>query len=72
MSEVQHRLARQAKWQRARKGLSWPEKIRMVEAIRESVLGFGAIRAREQAQRVTEKERPAGSRKRSVKPSPEN
>ncbi len=37
MSEVQQLLARQARWQKTRQTLSWPEKIRMAERIRESV-----------------------------------
>ena len=38
MSEVINLLKRQAAWQKSRKDLSWPEKIRMAEAVRESVL----------------------------------
>jgi hypothetical protein len=38
MSDIQKLLERQAEWQKSRKSLSWPEKIRMAEAIRESVL----------------------------------
>jgi hypothetical protein len=34
---MQQLFRRQAAWQKARKSLSWPEKIRMVEAIRKSV-----------------------------------
>jgi hypothetical protein len=37
MSEIQALLERQARWQRSRKALSWPEKIRMAERVRESV-----------------------------------
>ena len=33
MSDVQRLLERQAEWQKRRKSLSWPEKLRMVEAI---------------------------------------
>ena len=40
MNEIQKLLKRQAEWQKSRKSLSWPEKIRMAEAIRESVLQF--------------------------------
>ena len=36
MNEVQALLEKQARWQRSRQALSWPEKIRMAEAIRES------------------------------------
>ena len=37
MFDVKRLLEKQAQWQRNRASLSWPEKIRMVEAIRESV-----------------------------------
>jgi len=36
MDEIQELLKRQARWQRARKNLSWPEKVRMAELVRES------------------------------------
>jgi len=42
MSDVQRLLERQAQWQKARKALSWPEKIRMAEMIRESVIQLRA------------------------------
>jgi hypothetical protein len=40
MSDPQPLLDRQAEWQKSRKALSWLEKIRMAERIRESVLRF--------------------------------
>ena len=36
MNEVQALLEKQARWQKSRQALSWPEKIRMAEAIRET------------------------------------
>ena len=36
MTEIEALLARQARWQKARRELSWPEKIRMAEQIRAS------------------------------------
>jgi hypothetical protein len=36
MSEIQELLERQARWQKTRRDLPWPEKIRMAEKIRES------------------------------------
>ena len=36
MNEVQALLERQADWQKSRQALSWAEKIRMAEAIRDS------------------------------------
>ena len=38
MDDVKKLLERQAAWQRSRKVLSWPEKIQIAEAIRESVV----------------------------------
>ena len=46
MSDIQRLLERQAEWQKRRKSLSWPEKIRMAEAIRESVLQLQRARPR--------------------------
>ena len=40
MNNIRELLKRQADWQKGRKTLSWPEKIRMAESIRESVLTF--------------------------------
>jgi|GEM_PF-1929668 hypothetical protein len=37
MSETQKLLERQAGWQKGRAALTWSEKIRMAEAVRESV-----------------------------------
>jgi hypothetical protein len=37
-NDVKKLLERQAAWQKGRKSIPWPEKIRMVEAIRESIL----------------------------------
>lgn len=38
MDDVKKLLERQAAWQKGRKSLPWPEKIRIAEAIRESIL----------------------------------
>jgi hypothetical protein len=40
MLDVKDLFERQARWQRARQWLSWPEKIRLVEAIRESAMAL--------------------------------
>ena len=49
MTDVRRLLERQAEWQKARGGLSWPEKIRMAEAMREMIcqLRGGPHEARE-------------------------
>jgi hypothetical protein len=38
VSDAKLLLERQAGWQRARQALTWPEKVRMAEQVRESVL----------------------------------
>ncbi|MGQ0652080.1 MAG: hypothetical protein ACT4P4_07430 [Betaproteobacteria bacterium] len=42
MDKLKALLERQARWQRARRGLSWAEKIRMAEAVRESAARWNA------------------------------
>ena len=37
MSDVRERLEKAAEWQKSRKALSWPEKVRLAEAIRDSL-----------------------------------
>jgi hypothetical protein len=37
MTEIQQVLERQAAWQKERRHLSWEEKIRMIEDLRESI-----------------------------------
>lgn len=37
MSEVTSELDRQAAWQKARRDLPWPEKVRMVRVMRDSI-----------------------------------
>ena len=37
MNDPRPLLQRQAQWQRTRASLSWPEKVRMSEAIRQSI-----------------------------------
>jgi hypothetical protein len=44
MTEIEMLLERQARWQRRRKDLSWPEKIRMAEQIRSSTERWRASR----------------------------
>ncbi len=42
MIDVKQLLARQAEWQKRRRSMSWPEKIRMAEEIRESIMWLKA------------------------------
>ena len=37
MTDLEDMLKRQAQWQKSRKSLTWPEKIRMAERVRERV-----------------------------------
>lgn len=52
--DVQQLLRRQAHWQKSRQALSWPEKIRMAERIRESIQTLRSV----SAQDAPEKGRP--------------
>lgn len=53
MTEIEQLLERQARWQKSRSSLSWAEKIRMAERVRESAARWrlkaesNAARARE-------------------------
>ena len=47
MNDVRSLLERQARWQRVRRALPWPEKIRMAEMIRESASHLRAKASRE-------------------------
>jgi hypothetical protein len=42
MSDVQNTFERQAQWQRRRADLTWPEKIRQAEVMREAILQLRA------------------------------
>lgn len=42
MSDAKHALEKQSRWQASRRSLSWPEKIRMAEKVRESVVSLRA------------------------------
>ena len=44
MFDVKTMLERQARWQHSRAKLSWTEKLRMAEILRESALAMGASR----------------------------
>jgi hypothetical protein len=45
MIDVHALLERQEQWQKARRHLSWSEKMRMVQAVRDSVRKLMATRA---------------------------
>jgi len=47
MTDIRHLLERQSEWQKARGSLSWPEKIRMAEAMRETLRQFRGMSSRE-------------------------
>lgn len=53
MVDARQLLERQGAWQRERRLLSWPEKIRLVEAMRETAAAFAVLRERER-ERTTE------------------
>ncbi len=45
MSDTRKLLERQAAWQKTRAALTWPEKIRMAEAVRESASQLSRARS---------------------------
>jgi len=45
LPDVKRILEQQADWQRSRRDLSWPEKLRMATACRETLLIFRELRA---------------------------
>jgi hypothetical protein len=42
MTDVKQMLERQAQWQKSRQSLTWPEKLRLAERVRESVMQLRA------------------------------
>jgi hypothetical protein len=51
VNDVQQLLRQQAAWQKARRNLSWPEKIRLAQKIRESVAAWRVMRKATDAHR---------------------
>ena len=45
MTDTGKLFERQAEWQKARIALTWPEKVRMAEAVRESIVKFRRARS---------------------------
>jgi len=60
MNDVQEMLKRQAVWQRSRQSLTWPEKIRMAEMVRESVKQLRASSAPRANQEISTRQKPRG------------
>jgi hypothetical protein len=56
MNDIRRLLERQARWQRARKALPWPEKIRMVEMIRESASHLRAKASKENPRNTSDRD----------------
>jgi hypothetical protein len=50
--DVQDLLRRQAEWQKSRQALSWPDKIRMAEEIRESIRALRATSRKDAPKKV--------------------
>ena len=59
MVDVRQMMARQAEWQKARRLLSWPEKLRQAEELRDTLRGFEALRTREGVRRNARRTTPA-------------
>ncbi len=65
MNGVERLLRRQAAWQRSRRALSWPEKIRLAERMRPTVEAFRLQRERRRAPGIVDgmSGRPTGDEK---------
>lgn len=50
MDNVKSLFERQAKWQRTRAKLSWTEKLRMAEILRETALAMGSSKRKSKIQ----------------------
>ena len=51
MVDVKQMLQRQAEWQKGRRLLPWPEKLRLAEAMRDTLSRFASLRASESRER---------------------
>jgi hypothetical protein len=60
MDDIPKMLDRQAAWQRSRRLLPWPVKIRMAEMARDAIKQLRDEGTRSLAEKVTELRRPAG------------
>jgi hypothetical protein len=60
MTDMRELFERQAAWQAGRRGLSWPEKVRMAEAVRESVVRLREMRSLDSNADLVEGPKPAG------------
>jgi hypothetical protein len=54
MDRIRQLLDRRARWQKDRKNLPWPEKIRMVEAIRDEIVRLRATASLRRDSRFTD------------------
>ena len=52
MADASELVRRHAEWHRRQRALSWPEKIRLVEAVRESLLQWRRLRDHDASDRV--------------------
>jgi len=60
MSEIAELLERQERWQQSRAGLSWSEKLRLAETLRDAALAMGCERKEPEGtpRRARARERP--------------
>jgi len=68
MTDIRHLLQRQAEWQKARRSLSWAEKIRLVEALHDAIRQFRDMRTRKARSPLAESAREVSLRKPDVPP----
>ena len=60
MNETERLLRRQAEWQRDRRSLTWPEKIRQAERVRATLEAFRAQRRQAVAVQPQDRRPPLG------------
>jgi len=60
MNETERLLRRQAEWQRERRSLTWPEKIRQAERVRATLEAFRAQRRHAVAVQPQDRRPPLG------------
>jgi hypothetical protein len=61
MNETERLLRRQAEWQRDRRSLTWPEKIRQAEQLRATLEAFRAQRRHAVAVQPQDRRPPPGA-----------
>lgn len=68
MPDIRQLLQRQADWQKTQRRLSWPEKVRLVEAVHGTIRQFRDMRTRREGAPAAKTEGGVGPQKPDVPP----